>query len=677
MNIYSESGDRGIQYNQLGCWIYVLLALAFLSLSQSVAADQALQHNQWAEARALYKKAQTALAMGRITQFKSLKRQLESYPLYPYLEYAYLRKKIRRYTPGKEVQTFLKRYHDTPLAPQLKHYWLRTLAKRGQWQTFLDHFDNQVQSTELKCYALWAQYKTGDRAKAIESVQPLWLVGYSQPKACDPIFKVWRDQDRLDDQLTWQRFSMAIKARNTQLARYLIRYMSPQQQKWAKLYRELHFYPQRLKKSRHFNTLTPKSEEILLHAITRLARKDAPLALNLWNRYQALHRFSESQRQRVDHRIILGLANQDQADAYEQALAAYPYPDDISLLEAGIDMSIRLQDWPQVSKRIDLLHVKSKQKPRWQYWMARALIHPGQADAKRQGLALLNNLADRRDYYGFLAVDRLGSHYNLNQQSYGIDGNFLEQFKRSPGIERATELFLLDEVTDARREWFRATRHFTSEQHYTAAHYAYDLAWYSQAISSAINAERWDDLKLRFPIVHQSLISRAAENRDLNANWLFAVARQESAMNSDAQSPKGALGLMQIMPATATIVSRRHNIRYRSRHELLQPEKNILLGSAYLKDLLARFDGNSIYATAAYNAGPHRVNRWLKETADLPIDIWIETIPFAETRQYVKNVLAYSVIFAQLQQQSNYRMATAEYLPKYLPELAITNPEAN
>lgn len=655
--------------------ICVLLAVILLTTSRLASGDSVVQLNQWTEERALYKEAQAAVASGRITRFKSLRSQLESYPLYPYLEYAYLRKKIRRYTPSNEVQAFLSRYHDTPLAPQLKHHWLRTLAKRGQWQSYLEHFDDQVQSTELKCYALWAQYKAGDKAKALESVKPLWLVGYSQPKACDPIFKVWQDRGNLDDPLTWQRFSMAMKARNTQLARYLIRYMSAPQQKLAKLYRELHFYPQRLEKSRRFESLTPKSEEILLHAITRLARKDAPLARNLWTRYQGLHRFSESQKQRVDHRIILGLAKQDEVDAYEQALAAHPYPDDISLLEAGIDMSIRLRDWEKVSQRIDLLHASSKQKPRWQYWRARTLIHLGQPDSKSEGFALLNKLSESRSYYGFLAVDRLGKQYRLNQQSYSIDGNFLEQFKRSPGIIRAAELLSLNETTEARREWFWASRDFTSEQHYAAAHHAYDLAWYSQAISSAINAERWNDLKLRFPLVYHPTITSAAQSTGLNANWLFAVARQESAMNKSAQSHKGAMGLMQIMPSTATSVSRKHNIRYRSRLELLQPEKNVLLGSTYLSDLLGQFDGNSIYATAAYNAGPHRVNRWLKETAELPIDIWIETIPFAETRQYVKNVLAYSVIFAQLQQQSNYRMATAKYLPRYLPELAITNPE--
>ena len=148
-------------------------------------------------------------------------------------------------------------------------------------------------------------------------------------------------------------------------------------------------------------------------------------------------------------------------------------------------------------------------------------------------------------------------------------------------------------------------------------------------------------------------------------------------MNSDAQSPKGASGLMQIMPSTAKSLSKNHGIKYRSTYDLLNPMKSIELASAYLKDLLVQFKGNSIYATAAYNAGPHRVSGWLKKNSDQPIDIWIESIPFAETRQYVKNVLAYSVIFAKLRQEEGFRMATAQYLSNLSPQLAATATKTN
>ena len=651
-------------------WFSLLTIVASclqIQISSAASSDQTNEY--WTEARAQYVDALKLLARGRTTQFIQLKSQLKDYPLYPYLEYAHLRVKMKRRTPSKSVADFLNTYKDTPLAPQLKHRWLRTLARRGQWQRYLQFYDDQIRSTELQCYALWARYKTGDADQAIEQAQHLWLVGKSQPKACDPIFKVWRESGRLTDELLWQRFSLAMKARKTQLARYLIRYMSTEQQKLAKLYRELHFYPDRIQR-RRFATLDAKREEILLHSIKRLAGKDALLAKTLWSKFSKEHGFSGSLKQQIDFRIILKLAKQNHNAAYVDALSSYPYPDDTSLIAAGIDMAIRQQDWPTVIGDIKRLPDPTQKLARWQYWLARAALQSAPDDAI-DSKAIYTSLSGTRDYYGFLAADYLDVEYQLNAKSYAIEGNHLEQIKLLPGVIRARELFLTGNNTEARREWAWATRSFDAEKYYASAHYAYELGWHSQAIRSAIDSERWHDLKLRFPLAYTEQMVAAAKSHQINSNWLLALARQESAMVSDAQSPKGAMGLMQIMPATAKMVSKKHKIRYASSFELLNPDKSVELASAYLKELLTKFNGNSIYASAAYNAGPHRVNRWLKDTANQPLDIWIENIPFSETRQYVKNVLAYSVIFAKLRQQEGFHMATKQYLSNISPQLAI------
>lgn len=633
--------------------------------------DKEITDPSWVSARAQYKEALNALSLGKTTRFKRLKKQLQEYPLLPYLDYAYLRARMKWRTPSEGVKRFLTEQQDTPLAPQLKHQWLRTLAKRGQWQRYLEFYGSGVRSVELKCYALWAKYKTEDADAALQQVQPLWLVNRSQPRACDPIFKVWREQGHLTDELAWQRFSMAVQARKTQLARYLIRYMSKEQQSWAKLYREIHFYPDRLrsKKSR-FTTLNAKNEEILLHGIKRLAGKDAALAKSLWEKFSEQHRFNGLLKQQIDHHIILRLARQDRESLYREALAAYPYPDDTALVAAGIDMALRQQDWQRVLDSIEALPEPTRKLARWQYWYARAAQHLDPNNSTVDSRTIYTALAESRDYYGFLAADHLNGEYRLNAASFAVDGNILEQFKRQPGVVRARELFLTGQVTDARREWSWASRGFSSDRHYTAAYYAHQLGWDSQAIRSTIEAERWNDLKLRFPLAFQDQIGAAANRSRLSSNWLLAIARQESAMTADAQSPKGAMGLMQIMPSTAKIVAKKHKISYRSKYQLLDPAKNIELASAYLKQLLEQYKGNSIYATAAYNAGPHRVNRWLQKTAGQPLDIWIENIPFGETRQYVKNVLAYSVIFAHLREQKGFRMATKEYLSEFSPQLA-------
>jgi len=272
----------------------------------------------------------------------------------------------------------------------------------------------------------------------------------------------------------------------------------------------------------------------------------------------------------------------------------------------------------------------------------------------------------QRDYYSFLAADYLQQPYRMNEQHYGLDGNFLERFKQLPSIVRAEELIHAEQTTAARREWYRTTKNFDKNQHYTAAHHARLIGWSSQAIRSAIAAKRWHDLELRFPLSFEENFEETAQLRQLNSNWLFAMARQESALTADAVSHAGARGLIQMMPATAKNVARKHKISYHSRRQLFDPKKNIELASAYLTSLLEQFDGNNIYATAAYNAGPHRIEKWLKTTAHLPIDVWIESIPFHETRQYVKNVLTFSVIYAYRRQQSNLQMATLYNSPKQL-----------
>lgn len=655
-------------------WICLLtLLLANLQAPSLYAAQPTLSEDAWSVERSQYTDALQALAKGKTRRFKQLKAQLTEYPLYPYLEYGYLRVQIKRHTPSQSVTDFFTRYEDTPLFLQLKHHWLRTLAKRGQWQHYLEFYDERVKSVELKCYALWAEFKTRDAAEALSKVEPIWLVGHSQPNACEPIFKVW-SENHLSDELVWQRFSLAMNAGKTQLARYLIRFMSTKLQKQAKFYREIHFYPERIS-SRNFVELDPKNEEILLHGMKRLAWRDPILAQALWEEFSRKFNFIEAIHQQIEHRILLGLAKQNQSDAFAAALASFLYPDDTALIKAGIEMNIRHQRWPEVIRLINTLPLPTQQMAQWQYWYARAAQFVTPSIKEIDSVAIYQRLAESRDYYGFLAADHLNTSYQLNAISYPENTDVLKQIKSIEGVKRAKELFLLGNTTEARREWSWASRHFNAEQHYMAAHYAHSLGWHSQAIRSTIEAEKWHDLKLRFPLAYQEKLLDASKENQLDVNWLLALARQESAMTSDVQSPKGARGLMQIMPSTARMISKKHQISYHSSHDLLDPAKNIELASAYLKDLLTQFNENSIYATAAYNAGPHRVNKWLKESSNQPLDIWIENIPYAETRQYVKNVLAYSVIFATLRKEMDFRMATNPYLSNLAPQLAATKTE--
>ncbi len=625
------------------------------------------------EKRAKYQRAKQLLASGKITAFREVQAELTDYPLYPYLEFNFLSSRLSR-IDSDQVTHFLQQHRDTPLAARLQYRWLRHLARRGQWQAYLDHYDNRMSSTELRCHALWAEHKRGNTATVLSAVEPLWMVAQSQPDACDPVFKLWRESGQLTDELAWKRFSMAIAAGRPQLASYLIRFISREQQKLAQAYRAIRRNPQRVASFGLFSNPDLRAEEVVIYGMKRLAYRNPAEALEIWKKYGSRHDFGDTNDHQVHRAIALGFARHNQSDEYQHAFRDPRLQRDTDVIEAGIAMAVRLERWRDTLALIQHLPTANQQLERWRYWFGRSLYTVGLAQGNHEQLQLsrevIADIATRRSFYGFMAADHLQQDYQLNHTSYAIDGNFLALFRSTPAVLRARELRELGEMTDARREWRFATTGLSNGQQYTAAHYAYELGWYSQSIRSAIAAERWDDLNLRFPPAHEQVIAEAAESRDLQTNWLLAMARQESAMDPSARSPKGAIGLLQLMPATARAVARKHNFRYRNSTTLLDPNTNANFGAAYLQELADRFNGNMIYATAAYNAGPGRVNGWLRNSAHLPIDVWIENIPYAETRQYVKNVLAFSVIYAHQRQQAGVRMATAQFTPIFAPAIA-------
>jgi soluble lytic murein transglycosylase len=217
---------------------------------------------------------------------------------------------------------------------------------------------------------------------------------------------------------------------------------------------------------------------------------------------------------------------------------------------------------------------------------------------------------------------------------------------QQPGIQRAIELFHIGETTTANREWYYTTRNLSESQWQAAAELANRHQWDNRSIMSMIKASYWNDMSLRFPLTYQPPMTKAGKQLNVESNLLLAIARQESALSPNAVSPAGARGLMQMMPATAKNTARKFGIKYRNSNDLFNVDKNIDLCSKYYKQLLEQFNNNRIVASAGYNAGPHRANRWLEKSDGLlDFDMWVETIPFKETRGYVQNILAFSAIY--------------------------------
>ncbi len=602
--------------------------------------------------RADFIAAEQALRQGDLPRYRALKASLKPYPLYPYLEYRELRRALHR-QKKEHIRRFLIRYADTPLAARLRNAWLDHLARHGRWQDYLA-FYTPSKNVARQCHYLHALYKSGERQAALAQVAALWRHGKSQPKACNPIFKAWQDAGLQSDELTWQRIQLAMEAHQTRLVRYLRRFLPASEQPWVDRWLKVHRKPQVILSSQAFAREHPYRNTILLHGIKRLARKDATAALHAWRLLQERHDFTAGQVRTVKRQLAFALIRDRHPERLPFLAQITPAADDDTLRERRIRAALEARNWRMALQWLDALPEPQRSAEAWIYWRARALEALGRPAAAEP---LFHSAARERSYYGFLAADRLGLDYHLANIPLQVDPSLQQRVMADAGIARARELYVLERLVEARREWEWATKHMPRDELQAAAKLAERWGWHDRAIFSLARTGYWDDLDLRFPLKYRHHIEQEARNHQLESAWLFAVVRQESAFIRDARSSAGALGLMQLMPRTARQVAQRlHGRSLRSlRTLLLDPERNIQLGSAYLRQVLDRFDQHPVLATAAYNAGPSRVKGWLPEQ-DTAADLWIETVPFGETRSYLRRVLSYTVIYERQLGQPSTRL---------------------
>lgn len=591
-----------------------------------------------------FQEAERALSKGQMIRFQRIKESLQDYPLVPYLEYLRLIRRLGR-LKNAEVAAFLRSQAGTPLAGMLRSKWLDLLARRGYWKSFLEFYQYNG-NTQRTCRYLHALIKTGNKEEALQQVAPLWLHGRSQPKACDPVFDTWREANRLTKELTWQRIELAMEQHQLRLARYLGRDLPEGEQGWLDDWLEVYQHPKLVLQQKRFRNAHPFRSKILLYGVKRLARRDGFAALTSWNILKGRYDFDTAQQLEAERTLALALIRDDYPGTMAYLSQIQPAADDTKLLEARLREGLKRHDWPQVLEWIQALPDDLQQTERWTYWRGRALGAVGQ---KEEAAAAYRKIAQERTYYGFLAADRLGESYHLEHIPLEIEDEALKQrIATLPGIERAREFYALGRLVSARREWEAAIRDMSTPHLEAASKLAQSWGWLDRSIFSLARAGYWDDLELRFPLKHRKYVENHAGAQHLETAWVFAVMRQESAFIADARSRAGALGLMQLMPATARRVVRKLPRKPKGsvKSLLMQPYTNIKLGTTYLRQVFNELYEHQVLATAAYNAGPHRVRRWLPEE-DTAADLWIETIPFTETRTYLRRVLSYTVIYEQ------------------------------
>ena len=389
------------------------------------------------------------------------------------------------------------------------------------------------------------------------------------------MFAVWLKSDRFAATLAWERIGLAMARGNVRLARYLERFLESGDRRLAAAWRKVHKNPQRVGAVK-LRGDPSRVETILAHGLERLARRDPDGAAMALGAVEARVELGARARARVARRIGLALASQHEPQAVDWLWRVDAAHADMHMLRWRIAAAVLHSRWNEVIEGVASLPDEERGRERWRYWRARALEATGEADEARTDF---ESLARERDYYGFLAADRLGTPYRFNHRPLDVADEAVERVAAMPGLRRALEFLELERRIDARREWHALVEGLDEEGLKAASWIARCRNWHGRAILTIVRTPERDDLELRFPVLYRGIVESASSRRNLSPATVYAVIRQESAFMPDARSPAGALGLMQIMPRTGRMIMRTAGRKLRSRKQLLVPDLNVDLGT--------------------------------------------------------------------------------------------------
>ena len=562
-------------------------------------------------------------------------RALEHYPLTPYLQARLV------HVDDAAVLTWLMRHPNAPFNRQLRMRWLKHLAQQEHWMKFLAYFPDNTPSDELRCLKAQALIAVNRRQAARQLLAELWRVERSQPAFCDAPFRWWQEEGGLSEALIWDRITLAMKAGNGRLAKYLTRRLSVSTQQlvshWDAFIHNPKPQSQLLTQYRHEDQERIRYEDALLHGFQHwMIKKPLPAAIT-WRTFVRNNPVSSKVRQ--DGETTLGLSFAREHNRLATSWLFQPYTRvDGELLHWRVITAAYRGDWKLVLWALNDPYNERANSDFVRYWKARAWEQTGRID---EAFRTYTALAGTRSYYGFLAADRARMGYTLGHQTLKVDAQKLRNIANSAAIRRAKEFLALGRNVSFRREWNALVDTKDEGKLLALAQYASEQGWNAAAIRVLMQARKFNDLKIRYPLAYQYLIERVAQREGLNPAWIYAVIRQESTFSAQIRSRAGASGLMQLMPATALELGKKLGIS----PTVYEPANNIRLGGFYLRTLCQRFSGHKVLASAAYNAGASRVRRWLAQNAMVDADIWIDRIPFRETRRYIKRVLANYVIY--------------------------------
>ncbi|MBJ5868093.1 murein transglycosylase [Salmonella enterica subsp. enterica serovar Derby] len=637
-------------------WRLLAASVCVMAVSQAVHADSL------DEQRSRYAQIKQAWDNKQMDTVQALMPTLKDYPLYPYLEYRQITDDLMN-QPTVTVNNFIQANPTLPPARNLQSRFVNELARREDWRGLLAFSPEKPNTTEAQCNYYYAKWATGQLEEAWAGAKELWLTGKNQPNACDSLFGAWRASGKQDPLSYLERIRLAMKAGNTRLVTTLAGQMPSDYQTISTAVISLANDPNSVLTFARSTGATDFTRQMAAVAFASVARDDVENARLMIPQLVQAQQLNEEQTQELRDIVAWRLMGTDVTD--EQARwrdDAIMRSNSTSLVERRVRMALGTGDRRGLNTWLARLPMEAKEKDEWRYWQADLLMERGRDDEAKE---ILHTLMQQRGFYPMAAAQRLGEEYTFHIDKAPANAN--PALTQGPEMARVRELMYWNMDNTARSEWANLVTSRTTDEKAQLARYAFDNHWWDLSVQATIAGKLWDHLEERFPLAYNDLFERYTRGKDIPQSYAMAIARQESAWNPKVRSPVGASGLMQIMPGTATHTVKMFNIPgYSSPSQLLDPDTNINIGTSYLQYVYQQFGNNRIFSSAAYNAGPGRVRTWLGNSAGrIDAVAFVESIPFSETRGYVKNVLAYDAYYRYFMGQKDTLMSDAEWQRRY------------
>ncbi|WP_208123289.1 transglycosylase SLT domain-containing protein [Facilibium subflavum] len=591
----------------------------------------------------LYQKAQTLLSKKDYQPYYQIKAKLKDTPLYSYLQYLEIKNNPDMFAQ-KTIQDYLLDNKGTYWAQLLPNALASYYAKQQTWPLFLQYYDGGLGVTG-QCYQFQAKYQIGDekaQKSAIEGFTRLWSTNAYLPKACNTFEKIWSAKVDLSNQVLKEKaYLLALYGNYSQALKWIKKTKDKGEIDFYTLWQKSAQNPKKymddwVVQSSHYQGF----DQAIISIMNQLSRQDTYYAASFWQNFKQKRFLSEKTLNLIDAEIAIDFARaHDKKATLWLAKVKDQYASSL-LWQWRLRTALYWGDFKTYLDWYQKLPVSLKAKNDWQYWQAKSYHSLGEMGKAKP---VFEKLAQKRSYYGFLAADILKKPYQLTQKDYPVSKELIKAVSQQLTIQQSFDLYQLGEYNLSYDLWRWALRQNNREQTLAAAKLAEDKKMYQLSVYAYTNAGAWQYLQGRFPLAFVQDVQDAAKKFDLTPSLVWSMMRRESMFRIQAESYAGACGLMQLIPSTAAFLSQKYRLNI-APDNYFNIKENILLGTANLNFMDKLFKDNKVLGLAAYNAGQGNVAGWLTDTP-MDADRWIETIPFGETREYIKAILAYMVIY--------------------------------